>query len=92
MFHINGQTYEYYLPEGLMTRSRYFLTAAKGTGVHKLSENLNKYDDIIAISINKDIEKRVSDMMVSLNYIVILVIGCAGALAFIKFLTWVISI
>ena len=46
-------------------------------------QGVNKYDDIIAISINKDIEKRVSDMMVSLNYIVILVIGCAGALAFI---------
>ena len=52
-----------------MTRRQHFLTAAKGTGVYKLSENLNKYDDIIAISINKDIEKRVSDMMVSLEFI-----------------------
>mgnify|MGYP002563538125 CR=1 FL=1 len=80
--YINGQTYEDDFGKTYDPTAA-FLTAAKGTGVYKLSENLNKYDDIIAISINKDIEKRVSDMMVSLNYIVILVIGCAGALAFI---------
>lgn len=80
--YINGQTYEDDFGK-TYDPTVAFLTAAKGTGVYKLSENLNKYDDIIAISVNKDIEKRVSDMMVSLNYIVILVIGCAGALAFI---------
>ena len=60
-----------------------FLTASKGTGVYQLSEELNKFDDIMGISVNEDIKRRVDDMMVSLNYIIILVIGCAGALAFI---------
>lgn len=80
--YINGQTYEDDFGK-TYDPTVAFLTAAKGTGVYKLSESLNKYDDIIAISVNEDIKKRVSDMMVSLNYIVILVIGCAGALAFI---------
>ena len=80
--YINGETYtedfgKTYEPTVA------FLTAAKGTGVYELSEDLNQFDDIMGISVNEDIKKRVDDMMVSLNYIIILVIGCAGALAFI---------
>ena len=80
--YINGETYtedfgKTYEPTVA------FLTAAKGTGVYELSEDLNQFDDIMGISVNEDIKKRVDDMMVNLNYIIILVIGCAGALAFI---------
>ena len=80
--YINGETYtedfgKTYEPTVA------FLTAAKGTGVYELSEDLNQFDDIMGISVNEDIKKRVDDMMVSLNYIIVLVIGCAGALAFI---------
>lgn len=48
-----------------------------------MSEKIYGFDDVMGISVNEDTKNRVGDMMVSLNYIIILVIGCAGALAFI---------
>ena len=80
--YINGETYEEDFGKTYEPTVA-FLTTAKGTGVYELSEDLNQFDDITGISVNKDIRKRVDNMMVSLNYIIILVIGCAGALAFI---------
>ena len=80
--YINDETYE-----ALMNKeyepSEVFITVSDGYDVRKVSESLNEYDGIIGISLNQDIRDRVDDMMVSLNYIVILVIACAGALAFI---------
>ena len=60
-----------------------FITVADDVDVYDMSERLYENEDIIGISVNEDTKKRVDDMMVSLNYIIILVIGCAGALAFI---------
>lgn len=40
-------------------------------------------DNVMAVSINNDLRSRVSNMMSSLDYVIILVIVCAGALAFI---------
>lgn len=80
--YINEETYEEELGKNYDPTVA-FLTTAKDTGVYQLSEDLNQFDDIMAISVNEDIKNRVDDMMVSLNYIIILVIGCAGALAFI---------
>ena len=60
-----------------------FVTFKDGTDVQSMAEQINKFDGVISISVNEDVKARVDDMMVSLNYIIILVIGCAGALAFI---------
>lgn len=60
-----------------------FVSFKKGEDVYEMSSKINKFDDVAGVSVNLDIKKRVNDMMVSLNYIIILVIGCAGALAFI---------
>lgn len=80
--YINDETYE-----ALMNKeyepSEVFITVSDGYDVRMVSERMNEYDGIIGISLNQDIRDRVDDMMVSLNYIVILVIACAGALAFI---------
>ena len=80
--YINDGTYEdimkkSYEPEVM------FLTLSDGSDVDRMSSELNGDDDVVSIVVNRDIKKRVDDMMVSLNYIIILVIGCAGALAFI---------
>ena len=48
-----------------------------------MAERINGFDGVISITVNEDMKAYVDDMMVSLNYIIILVIGCAGALAFI---------
>ena len=60
-----------------------FVTVKEGEDLHTVSEQINDFEDVTAISLNEDVRNRVDDMMVSLNYIIILVIGCAGALAFI---------
>lgn len=63
--------------------SMIFVTFKDSTDLHKISEDINGFDGVAGISVNENVKKRVDDMMVSLNYIIILVIGCAGALAFI---------
>ena len=40
-------------------------------------------DNVASVSITKDFRDRISNMMKSMNYIIMLVVGCAGALAFI---------
>lgn len=44
---------------------------------------LMKADNVASVSITKDFRDRISSMMKSMNYIIMLVVGCAGALAFI---------
>ena len=80
--YINDRTYEdimkkTYEPEVM------FLTLKDSSSVDRVSSDLNDDDDVASVVVNRDIRKRVDDMMMSLNYIIILVIGCAGALAFI---------
>lgn len=60
-----------------------YISVKDGIDAYDVAEELYQNDDVLGISVNEDIRNRVDDMMVSLNYIVILVIGCAGALAFI---------
>lgn len=40
-------------------------------------------DNVASVTITQDYRDRISNMMKSLNYIIMLVVGCAGALAFI---------
>lgn len=51
--------------------------------VHESAANLMKLDEVSAVTVNQDIRKRFDSMMSSLNYIVLLIIICAAALAFI---------
>ena len=60
-----------------------FVSFKDGVDIHHMSELINEFDGVMGISVNENVKSRVDDMMVSLNYIIILVIGCAGALAFI---------
>lgn len=80
--YVNEETYEEYFNK-LYEPNMAFVTVKKGVDIHDMSERFFDSDDVVGISVNKDVEKRVDDMMVSLNYIIVLVIGCAGALAFI---------
>ncbi len=63
--------------------SMMYVTFKKDRDVHKLAEQVNDFDGVIAVSLNEDAKENIDVMMESLNYIVILVILCAGALAFI---------
>lgn len=80
--YISDETYEEYFGKEY-DPTLAFLTIKDGRDVYKMSEKIYEDSDVIGISVNEDIRNRVADMMKSLDYIILLVIGCAGALAFI---------
>lgn len=51
--------------------------------VHSLSADIMKLDEVANVTINQDVMERFENMMSSMNYIVLLIILCAAALAFI---------
>lgn len=51
--------------------------------IHEVSAVLMKADGVTAVTVNSDMLNRISQMMSCMNYIVIVIIICAGALAFI---------
>ena len=51
--------------------------------IYSSSGKILKEDNVVAVSVNNDFRTRVANMMKSLDYIIILVIFAAGALAFI---------
>ena len=60
-----------------------YLNVTQDTDMHLLSADLMKLDCVMAVSINEDSRIRFESMMASLDYIVLLVLACAAALAFI---------
>ncbi len=54
-----------------------------GEDVHLLSADIMKLETIANVTINEDVQERFESMMSSMNYIVLLIILCAAALAFI---------
>ena len=60
-----------------------WVNVAEGRGVHESSAELLELDGVAAVSVNDDMRDRVDAMMDSMKYIVVMVIVCAGALAFI---------
>lgn len=79
---INDKTYEDTSGESYEP-SMMYLSIKEGRDVHLLADKISDKEDIIAISVNEDVRAGIDEMMESLNYIIILVILCAGALAFI---------
>lgn len=51
--------------------------------IHEVCAALMKADGVTAVTVNSDMLSRISQMMSCMNYIVIIIIICAGALAFI---------
>jgi putative ABC transport system permease protein len=59
------------------------LAKTDSSDIHGVSTQLINDYKAAGVSVIKDIRDRVDNMMKSLNYIVLLVISCAGALAFV---------
>lgn len=55
----------------------------EGTNVHIAAAAASKLDKVMAVSVISDTKERISSMMESMDYIVLLVIVCAASLAFI---------
>lgn len=60
-----------------------YVNVSEGADFRGLSEKLLDMKEVSAISDRQDYLERISNMMSSLDYIVILIVFCAGALAFI---------
>lgn len=51
--------------------------------IYQAAANIMDLDRVVTVTVNNDLRDRVNNMMESLNYVIILVVVCAGALAFI---------
>lgn len=60
-----------------------YFNLEEGADSHEIPADLMSDAATASVTINKDMKNRISKMMESLNYIVIVVILSAGALAFI---------
>lgn len=60
-----------------------YIIGAKEADMHELSAALLSDDLVASTSVSKDFMERIGNMMRSLDYIVLLIIVCAGSLAFI---------
>lgn len=80
--YISPETYEDQMGDAPQYKSVYF-NLKEGADSHEISADLMGDAETASVTINKDMKNRISKMMESLNYIVIVVILSAGALAFI---------
>lgn len=79
---ISPETYQEQLSKAPEYKTIY-INFLSGTDVHQAAAELMKEEQVASITLNKDTEERLSKMLGSLNYVVLLVIICAAALAFI---------
>lgn len=60
-----------------------YASAAEGDDLHQVATKITEIDGINGVTVNDDVKESFTTMMQSLNYVVIFVTFCAGALAFI---------
>lgn len=80
--YITADTYEEAFGEPEINTA--FIIAPEGTDdYHKAGAKLMDSDGVASVTVTEDFRNRIDNMMKSLNYVIALVIACAGALAFI---------
>ena len=80
--YLSEETYEDgfgYAPE----MNTAYLTFAEGKDHHEAGAELLSMDNVASVSLVEDMRESVGSMLETLNYIVLIVLVCAGALAFI---------
>lgn len=80
--YISKETYENQLGIEPEYKSA-FVTVKEGVDVHEAAAAVADRDDVLAVSVTGDMRERIAAMMKSMDYIVLLIIVCAGSLAFI---------
>ncbi|MDE6844601.1 MAG: FtsX-like permease family protein [Lachnospiraceae bacterium] len=80
--YINKETYRAQTGEEPEYKSAYAI-AAEGTDLHAAAALVSDSDNVLSASVIQDMRDRISTMMQSMDYIVALIILCAGCLAFI---------
>lgn len=80
--YISTDTYRTQIGRGPEYKSMW-CNAADGQDVYEAGAKLINHENTASVTISEDMKQRFTSMMSSLNYIVVLVIFCAAALAFI---------
>lgn len=80
--YINKETYEEQLGVSPDYKSAYAIVE-ESAKIHEAAAVVSDQDDVLAVSVVQDMRDRIGTMMKSMDYIVILIIACAGSLAFI---------
>ena len=80
--YMTPETYEDYFGEEYTANSM-FINIKAGADVYELGAELSKIDNVLNVNVVEEVKNMISNTMKMLNVVVWLVIGCAGALAFI---------
>lgn len=80
--YMTTQTYEKYLGKDAEVKSVY-MNLAEGVDPHQMTADLMKEDEIASASVSSDAKNRFSSMIESLDLLIVVIIICAGFLAFI---------
>lgn len=80
--YINKETYTEQLGTEPAYKSAYTVVK-EGVDVHEAAAAISSLDNVLAVSVTLDMRQRIATMMESMDYIVLLIIVCAGSLAFI---------
>ena len=80
--YMNQETYQDQIGAEPEYKSAYAIVA-EGTDLHAAAARVSDSDNVLAVSVVQDMRDRISTMMQSMDYIVALIILCAGCLAFI---------
>ena len=79
--YITKETYENALGDPKYNTA--WVRLSENEDAHELSAKYMNYDNVLSVSVIKDLQNRISTMMKGMDFIVVVVIMCAGALAFI---------
>ena len=60
-----------------------YAVVREGVDVHEAAAVLSDMETVLAVSVTADMRQRIATMMESMDYIVFLIVACAGSLAFI---------
>ncbi|MCM1144861.1 MAG: FtsX-like permease family protein [Blautia sp.] len=80
--YLNRETYENQMGMEPEYKSAY-VDVKEGVDVHEAAAALADKKSVLAVSVTADMRARIANMMESMDYIVLLIIACAGSLAFI---------
>ena len=80
--YMNQETYQDQIGAEPEYKSAYAIVT-EGTDLHAAAARVSDSDNVLAVSVVQDMRDRISTMMQSMDYIVALIILCAGCLAFI---------
>lgn len=80
--YLSKETYEEQLSRAPEYKSAY-VNVEEGADIHETAAAIADQKNVLSTSITEDMKERIETMMQSMNYIVFLIIVCAGSLAFI---------